>query len=78
MIPVYAFLQGDTLGLLLFAYGDETVASLTNKLETSAKFRVAQKKQPALLFDGQKLDPDMLISASPIKALDRIDVIETA
>jgi hypothetical protein len=78
MIPVYGFLEGDTLGLLLFAYEDETVGSLINKLQISAKFRVPPKKKPVLFFDGKALDQDLLIGATPITALDRIDVVETA
>jgi hypothetical protein len=77
MIPVYAFLEGDTLGLLLFAYPNETVGAFTEKLELSAKFRVPRKRKPALIFAGEKLDPEILLGATSIKSLDRIDVIET-
>jgi hypothetical protein len=78
MFPVYGFLEGDTLGILLFAYEDETVASLTNKLQMSARPRVPEKKKPALLFNGKVLLEDLLIANTPIKALDRIDVVETS
>lgn len=78
MLPVYGFLQGDTLGILLFAYGDETIASLTNKLQLSAKLRVPLKKKPAMFFLGEQLDESLLVSQTSIKALDRVDVVETS
>lgn len=77
MLPVYGFLQGDTLGIVLFAYADETVASLTNKLQLAARLRVPPKKKPAMIFLGQELDENLLISQTSIQALDRVDVIET-
>jgi len=77
MMPVYGFLEGDTLGILLFAYADETVGSLANKLQLSSKFRVPVMKKPALIFKGAELDQNLLISSTSIQALDRVDVIET-
>jgi len=40
VIPLYGFLEGDSLGLLVLASEDETVESLGRKLERSAALRV--------------------------------------
>ena len=39
-IPVYGFLEGDTLGLLVLAEEGETVLELARKLQDAASIRV--------------------------------------
>ena len=40
MIPMYGFLQGDTLGLLVLARPEDTAADLCAKLQSAASVRV--------------------------------------
>jgi hypothetical protein len=42
-IPLYGFLQGDTVGLLILAEKDDTLQSLAQKLQEGASLRVAKK-----------------------------------
>ena len=37
MIPVYGFLQGDVIGLLILTYEDETIESVIEKIKTAGK-----------------------------------------
>lgn len=75
MIPLYGFLKGDTIGLLMLADENETIRSLAEKLQRSARIRVAQKPQIHVLFQGKTLDLVLTVESSGLKPLDRFDVI---
>ena len=76
MIPLYGFLEGDTIGLLILADEADTVATLIDKLQTSARVRVEPRKKLKLLHNGQMLDAEVTVGQARIEALDRIDVVE--
>jgi hypothetical protein len=44
MIPLYGFLEGDTIGLLVLADEEETLASLADKLQSAASVRVDRRR----------------------------------
>ena len=73
MVPLYGFLEGDSLGLLILAEEDETVASLSNKLVRSAAVRVTVGRA-RLIFDGCLLDPSLTVRGAGMKPLSRFDV----
>lgn len=75
MIPLYGFLEGDTLGLLLLADETETVASLAAKLQQSSRLRVAPRDEVLVVHRGLILDPSRLVGESKLEPLERIDVI---
>jgi hypothetical protein len=75
MIPLYGFLRGDTIGLLILASPDETMATLADRLQLSAALRVPRRERVAVLFKEQVLDPRMTVSRAGLTALDRFDVI---
>jgi Tfp pilus assembly protein PilN len=74
-IPLYGFMQGDTLGLVLLAEEDETLQSLARKLQESASLRVASKDQIQFMYHNVVLDPAMTVAQAGLQALDRFDVI---
>lgn len=74
LIPVYGFLEGDTIGLLILAHGDEKISDLANKLLSAAGVRIKNRGDSGLFHEGKLLDPDLPIESTSIKALDRIDV----
>lgn len=76
MIPLYGFLQGDTIGLLVFAYENETVQELAAKLEKSASIRVAPKKNPVLFYHDEILDPEKTVSEIGFQVLEKFEVRE--
>ena len=43
MIPLYGFLQGDSIGLLVLAEESDTAADLAEKLQSAARIRVRDK-----------------------------------
>jgi len=74
MIPLYGFVEGDTLGILVLAYETETVAELASKLQDAASVRVARRGRVELLHEGRVLESRCPIAAAGIEPLDRIDL----
>jgi hypothetical protein len=76
MIPLYGFLEGDTIGLIVLADENDTAAVLIEKLRTSARVRTNPKGEMKLLHNGQTIDPETTVTQAHMEALDRIDVVE--
>ena len=74
-IPLYGFLEGDTLGLLVLAEEAETVRELARKLQDAANIRVARNGDVELLYNGKRVDPGLTVAQAGLQALDRFDVI---
>lgn len=75
LFPLYGFLEGDTLGLLVLADADETLDSLARKLGASASVRVAPSARHAVRVGGSVLDGRTTVRAAGLAALDRFDVV---
>jgi hypothetical protein len=75
VIPLYGFLEGDTLGLLVLAYGGDTIAELADRLQQSARVRVAHKPKVKVVYKGRVLDPQLTLENVGIEALERFDVV---
>lgn len=75
MIPVYGFLQGDTIGLLLFAYERETAADLIRKLQNSAAIRVKPRLAMDLLYKNQIIEKKSTVLEMGLQPLDHFFVI---
>ena len=75
MIPLYGFLQGDSVGLLVLAAADDTAAELAAKLQSAASVRVAPFADPLVLWRGEPLPDGRTVEDLGIGALDRIDVV---
>ncbi|MDQ1404551.1 MAG: hypothetical protein QOG55_180 [Acidobacteriaceae bacterium] len=74
-IPLYGFLEGDTLGLLVFAEEVETVQELARKLQDAANIRVARNDDLELLYNGKTVDLALTAAQAGLQPLDRFDVI---
>ena len=74
-IPLYGFLEGDTLGLLVLAEEAETVRELARKLQDAANIRVARYGDVELLHNGKSVDQGLTVAQAGLQALDRFDVI---
>jgi hypothetical protein len=75
VIPLYGFLEGDTLGLLVLAYRGDTIAELAEKLQRSARVRVAHKPKVKLVYKGRVLPANLTLENAGIEALERFDVV---
>jgi hypothetical protein len=74
-IPLYGFLEGDSLGLVVLAEETETVLDLARKLQDAASIRVAPNNKIELVHNGKAIDPGLTVAQAGLQALDRIDVV---
>jgi hypothetical protein len=74
-IPLYGFMQGDTLGLIILAEESDTIQTLARKLKDAASIRVAGSDQGQVVYQGRVIDPTLTVALAGLQALDRFDVI---
>lgn len=75
LIPVYGFLQGDALGLVVLMRDDETADDFANKLMQAAAVRVAPFGDRVVYFNGQRLEANAILIEAGVTPLDRLDVV---
>jgi hypothetical protein len=75
LVPLYGFLKGDTVGLVVLVHEEQTVAEIARQLQQASSVRVAPSTRAQVYFRGMKLDSKSTIAASGLSALDRVDVI---
>lgn len=74
-VPIYGFLEGDTVGLLILADETETLNALARKLQDAASLRVAARNQVQVVFNNKTMDPTITVAQAGFEALDRFDVL---
>ncbi len=73
-LPLYGFMEGDTMGLLIVADEQESVRSLTGKLRDAASLRVDGSSSMEVVYRGIPLDPDSTLAQADFKLLRRFDL----
>lgn len=74
-VPLYGFLEGDTLGVLLLAEESESILGLARKLQDAASIRVARHQQIDVIYDGKAIDPELTVAEAGLRPLGRFDVV---
>jgi len=76
-IPLNGFLQGDLIGLVIFADDEETMQSLARKLQRAASVRVRsqQGRRVQVLLRGRALEPMLTVAQAGFEPMDRFDVV---
>lgn len=77
-IPLYAFVHGDTLGLVVLAPDDESVDELAARLARAAAPRVELAGRLRVLHRGKALCGEHTLNEAGIRALDRVDLVREA
>lgn len=78
LVPLYGFVQGDTMGVLVLAQDDMSVADVMQKLVQATSLRAGDEHPTFALFaHGRRLDERQTVSQCRLVALDRIDLRET-
>ena len=77
LLPLYGFVEGDTLGLLILAHDDDTVARLADRLSAAARVRVAPREGMQVVYRGRVLAPEQSLTAAGLSALERVDLVTT-
>lgn len=75
MIPLYGFMHGDTLGLLILSCETDTAADLARKLQQSARARVKNLPEVDVIHKGKRISSTTTVAQAGITALDRFDVV---
>ena len=75
LVPLYGFLRGDTIGLLVLVHETDTVREIGRKLQEAAAVRVAPKPAAEVYFRGSLLSPELTVGEVGLKALERVDVV---
>jgi len=75
LVPLYGFLRGDTIGLLVLARDTDTIEEVGASLQQAAAVRVAPRSAARVLYHGRELPPNVSVAAAGLVALDRIDVV---
>jgi hypothetical protein len=76
VIPLYCFVEGDSLGVLVLVEDRESVADLAQHAQQAAAVRVAPREHTLVWARGAVLDRDATVKEVGLVALDRIDVVE--
>lgn len=75
LVPLYGFLKGDSIGLLVLVHDTDGVAEIGRKLQEAAAVRVAPRPAADVYHRGVLLDPGLSIAKSGLEALERVDVV---
>ena len=75
LVPLYGFVQGDTLGLLVLVRTTDTIAELGAALQEAAQMRAAPSPEFVVHHRDQRLEPTLTVAAAGLTALDRVDLI---
>jgi len=75
LVPLYGFLEGDTVGLLILVHDHETVQDFALRLRAAASVRVAPRPRMDVFHKGRLLQPDSTIAQAGLTALERVDAV---
>ena len=75
VMPLYGFVEGDTLGVVVLVRPDDSVRALAARLLEAAALRVAPAGEGRVMAQGQLLDPRSTLRREGIAALDRVDLV---
>lgn len=75
LVPLYGFLRGDTIGLLVLVHDHDTVGAFADKLREAASVRVRPRAVAEVVHGGRTLDRGWTIAEAGLTPLERVDVI---
>jgi hypothetical protein len=74
-IPLYCFVRGDTLGLVVLSPETESVDELALRLARAAAPRVTLEGDLRVLHRGKLLRGELTVREAGVVALDRVDLL---
>jgi hypothetical protein len=75
VMPLYGFVQGDTMGVVVLGRLDATVAQLGADLLRAVGVRINRQGPYQLRAGARRLDPAATLRTQAIAPLDRIDLV---
>ena len=78
MIPLYGFLEGDVIGIVVLADENDTAEVLVRKLQASAAVRLKPRAGLRLIHNGRTVAGETTVVQARMEPLDRFDVVGSA
>jgi toluene-4-monooxygenase system protein B len=75
LVPIYGFLSGDSLGLVVLVHENDAVEIVGRRLQQAANVRVASARHFEVHHGGRVLDLRRTVAEAGILPLDRVDVV---
>jgi hypothetical protein len=75
VMPVYAFVQGDTMGIVVLAHSDGTAADLAEKMMQATAVRVARRPSFRVMAGDRVLDLGATLRMQGLEPLERVDLV---
>jgi hypothetical protein len=75
LVPLYGFLRGDTLGLVILVQDTDRIRQVAACLQQAAQVRVAPTAQAQVWAHGRRLPLELTVAEAGLTALDRVDVV---
>lgn len=75
LVPLYGFVSGDSMGVVVLVQDSDTVAELARVLSQACEVRVRPQSKPVVWKAGVKLEPSATVSEAGLVALDRVDLV---
>jgi hypothetical protein len=75
VLPLYGFVEGDTMGIVVLGRLEGTVGELGDNLLRAVGVRVAPRGGYRLLASGRRLDPAGPLGSQGLSLLDRVDLV---
>lgn len=75
IVPLYCFLKGDSMGLVILVHDQDAVDAIGEKLTQAACVRVTPAAAVRVFHEGRLLAPDLTVAQAGLSPLDRIDVV---
>jgi len=75
LVPLYGFLRGDTLGLVILVQDTDRIRDVATNLQEAASMRVAPTMTALVYAHGRLLPGELTVAQAGLTALDRVDVV---
>jgi hypothetical protein len=75
LVPLYGFLKGDTLGLLVLVQDSDKIGDVAACLQQAACMRVAPRASARVYRSGRLLEGDLTVGEAGLTALDCVEVV---
>jgi hypothetical protein len=77
LVPLYGFVRGDSLGVLVLCKDTDSIRELADNLGQATSVRVAPRGVAHVYRGGRLLDPALTVAEAGLSALDRVDLVMT-
>ena len=75
IVPLYGFLEGDPMGVVILAHDSDLIAKVSELLQQAARVRVPHRDHMLLRHGERVLDPTMTVTRAGLTALERVDLV---